>query len=152
MMKRLMLAATAFALIAGSAVAQDRPDPPSPDLDHDGRVTLAEFKKMEAQREARMFARLDTNKDGKITQAEFDAAPRRESQAGQQAPPAGGRGRFFQMMDKNGDGAISKAEMEAMGQRRFDMADTNHDGWLSKGELIMMRQRRGPPAVGAAEQ
>ena len=151
-MKRLMLAASAFALIAGSAVAQDRPEPPNPDLDHDGRVTLAEFKKMEAQREARMFARLDANKDGKITQAEFDAAPRREPQAGQPAPPAGGRGRFFQMMDKNGDGAISKAEMEAMGQRRFDMADTNHDGWLSKGELIMMRQRRGPPAAGAAEQ
>ena len=150
-MKRMMLAVATLVLIAGSAVAQDRPQPPNPDLDRDGKVTLVEFKTMEVQRQARMFARLDANKDGKITRAEFDAAPRREPQAGQPAAPAGGRGRFFQMMDKNGDGAIGKAEMEAVGQRRFDRADTNHDGWLSKGEVILMRQRRGPAAAGSPE-
>lgn len=150
-MKTLIFAAAAFALITGAATAQDRPQPPNPDLDHDGKVTLSEFKKMEAQRGARMFARLDANKDGKITQAEFDAAPRREPQAGETPRPPGMRGRFFQMMDANGDGAVSKAEMQAAGQRRFDMADTNHDGWLSKGEVILMRQRRGPAGGGAAE-
>jgi len=142
-MTRLLLAAC-LAMTCGAAFAQMAP--PDPDLDHDGKVTLSEFKAMEARREARMFARLDTNKDGKISQAEFDAAPRREHQAGETPRPAGMRGRFFQMMDANGDGVVTKAEMEAAGQRRFDMADTNHDGWLSKGELLMMRQRmRGGP-------
>ena len=147
-MKTLIFAAAAFALIAGAATAQDRPQPPNPDLDHDGKVTLSEFKTMEAKREARMFARLDTNKDGKISQAEFEAAPRREPQPGETPRPAGMRGRFFQMMDTNGDGVVTKAEMEAAGQRRFDMADTNHDGWLSKGEMILMRQRMGGPGGG----
>ncbi|MEO8114873.1 MAG: EF-hand domain-containing protein [Phenylobacterium sp.] len=139
-MKRLLLAAAAVAAMAGSAKAQEPGQPPNPDLDRDGKVTLSEFRQLSAQRTGRMFARLDANHDGRITRAEFEAAPRPE---GSPAPAGPGRGgRFFERLDVNGDGVVTKAELEAGMVSRFNMADTNHDGWLSKGELIMMRQSR----------
>ena len=146
-MNRILLTAVAFAALAGSAAAQPAPgrEPPNPDTDRDGKVTLTEFKATQGDRQTRMFARLDVNKDGKITQPEADAAAKRAEEAGRQGPGGGPPGGFLMRMDANGDGAVTKAEMAAMTERRFSMADTNKDGWLSKGELLMMRQRmRGP--------
>jgi hypothetical protein len=145
-MTRFLIATVAAALLATAAPlslawAQPAPgrEPPNPDTDRDGKVTLAEFKVSNAQRQDRMFARMDANKDGKITQAEADAAAKTAEAAGR-----GGRGGGMLMrMDANADGAVTKAELAAMSDRRFQMADTNKDGWLSKGELLMMRQRRG---------
>lgn len=140
-MKHILLSLTAALLLAGAAQAQPAPgrEPPNPDADRDGKVTLAEFKTSNAQRQDRMFARMDANKDGRITQAEADAAAKTAEAAGR-----GGRGGGMLMrMDANGDGAVTKAEMAAMSERRFQKADTNKDGWLSKGELLMMQQRRG---------
>lgn len=150
-MKRILLTAAAVAAFATAVHAQPGPgrEPPNPDTDHDGKVTLAEFKAMEAERQARMFARLDTNKDGKITQAEIDAMRQRVEASGRGPPEGGGRmggGGFLMRADANHDGAVTKAEMAAMTEQRFKAADTNGDGWLSKGELIMMRQKmRGGP-------
>jgi Ca2+-binding EF-hand superfamily protein len=141
-MNRILLTAVAFAALVGSAAAQPAPvrEPPNPDTDRDGKVTLGEFKATQGDRQTRMFARMDTNKDGKITQPEADAVTKRAEEAGRP-----GRGGMMMRMDANGDGAVTKAEMAAMAERRFSMADTNKDGWLSKGELLMMRQRmRGP--------
>lgn len=150
-MKRLLITAAAFAVLAGAAFAQDQRQPPNPDANHDGKVTLPEFKAMQSNRTSRMFARMDANHDGKITQAEMAAGRERRAAQGQAAaPPAGARrgpGGGFMMMDANKDGAITKAEFDAAGARRFEMADTNHDGWLSKGELILMRQRTGGPGA-----
>ncbi|RAK54499.1 EF-hand domain-containing protein [Phenylobacterium soli] len=158
-MKTTLLAASAAVLLmAGAAQAQDGPpaagpmgggfgmrQPPNFDLDHDGKVTLAEFRKGEARRIERMFARLDANHDGKITRAELDAGLQRMAAMGGGGGAPGRADIFFRMNDANGDGAVTKAEMEKAVERRFQAADTNHDGWLSKGELIMMRQRaRGP--------
>lgn len=140
-MNRIVLSLTAALLLAGVAQAQPAPgrEPPNPDADRDGKVTLAEFKTSNAQRQDRMFARMDANKDGKVTQAEADAAAKTAEAAGR-----GGRGGGMLMrMDANSDGAVTKAELAAMSDRRFQSADTNKDGWLSKGELLMMRQRRG---------
>jgi Ca2+-binding EF-hand superfamily protein len=151
-MTRILLAAAAAALLAAaapwSALAQPGPDgrrPPNPDTDKDGKVTLAEFKASQAERQNRMFARMDMNKDGKITQAEMDAA-RKAAEASGRGPPGGGAGGMLARLDTNKDGALSKAEMGAMTEQRFKRADTNNDGWLSKGELLMMRQgMRGGP-------
>lgn len=163
-MKTYLLAASVAALLfAGAAQAQDRPpaggmrQPPDFDLDHDGKVTLSEFRKVEGQRIARMFARLDANHDGKITRAELQAGRERmmARHGGQAGGPTaggpmaggmmGGGDAFFRVNDLNSDGAVTKTEMEKALEQRFQAADTNHDGWLSKGELIMMRQRaRGP--------
>lgn len=157
-MKIQFLAAPAAALMLASA-AHAQPagpmggpmggmrQPPNFDLDHDGKVTLAEFRKVENERIDRMFARLDANHDGKITRQELEAGRQRmmAMRGGQMgAGPMAGDG-FFRINDLNGDGAVTKAEMQTALEQRFKMADTNHDGWLSKGELIMMRQRaRGP--------
>ena len=146
-MNRILLAAAfaAFALAPlGAASAQPAPgrEPPNPDTDRDGKVTLAEFKATQGERQARMFARLDANRDGKITQPEVDAGSKRAEAAGRGGPGGGG---MLMRLDGNKDGAVTKAEMGAMSERRFLTADTNKDGWLSKGELLMMRQRmRGP--------
>jgi len=158
-MTRLLLATLTFAAFAtlpfGMRASAQEPgrQPPNPDTDHDGKVTLTEFKAMESGRQTRMFARMDANKDGKITQAEMEAARKRMEAEGR-GPPAGARpgggggpggGGFLTRFDTNHDGAVSKTEMAAAGEQRFKTADTNHDGWLSKGELLMMRQRmRGP--------
>lgn len=146
-MTRLLLTAAAVLTLAGTALAQDPDRRPNPDTDHDGKVTLAEFKAMESARQTRMFARMDANKDGKIVQAEMEAARQRMEAEGRGPPPGGrpGGGGFLMRLDANHDGAVTRAEMAAATEQRFRMADTNQDGWLSKGELLMMRQRmRGP--------
>jgi len=90
------------------------------------------------------FKELDTNKDGVVTKAEFDA----------------GHAKHFKAMDANHDGKITVAEMEAAhdqqhdahGQHHemkqeqhtgtfkeiFDHADADHDGALSKAEAKSM--------------
>ena len=59
-MKRLLIT-VAFLAMAGSAQAQMGRGP-NPDLDRDGKVTFAEFKKVQADT---MLGRLDSDKDGK---------------------------------------------------------------------------------------
>ncbi len=130
-MKRLILAAVLVA-VAGSAQAQ-MGQRPNPDLDRDGKVTLAEFRKSQADA---MLARFDANKDGKISRDELKPP---------QGDPARG-GRMWAMMDTNKDGQISRAEIEAGAKMRFERADTNKDGWLSKGEILTLRQSRGRDA------
>jgi hypothetical protein len=144
-MKQLLIAAAALSLMGAAAHAQDRPQPPNPDANHDGKVTWAEFKATSAERSGRMFARMDLNHDGKITAAEMEAARKAREAAGGMPRGPGGGGGFMMRLDANHDGVITKAEMEAGAKARFDAADTNHDGWLSKGELILMRQRMGGP-------
>ncbi len=137
-----------LAFSASVALAQPGPgrEPPNPDIDNDGKVTLAEFKTAQGQRQGRMFGRIDSDGDGKITQAEADAMARRAESAGR-GPPGGGPG--IMGLDANKDGAVTRAEMDAMTERRFKMTDTNSDGWLSKDELAKSRQgRRGGPGPG----
>jgi Ca2+-binding EF-hand superfamily protein len=136
-MKPILLAA-AFALACGAASAQAPPQAPNPDLDHDGKVTLDEFRRIG---QGGFMARVDVDKDGRISRSEFDAVARRMEDRG------GGEGAaraaaMWAGLDANKDGFVGKAEREAAELRRFQAADTNHDGWLSKGELLMMRQNR----------
>lgn len=86
------------------------------DTDGDGFVTAAEMKahaaeQAKARAEAmvdRMFARMDADKDGKLSASEAMAGPM-----------AGGRGldRMFDRVDRDGDGAISQAEYDAAADR-----------------------------------
>ena len=94
-----------------------------------------EHGQMHGQMGEQMFKVMDTNNNGAITRAEFNAF----------------QARHFKEMDTNGDGKITHAEMEAghkkaMGNgsgmthldERFKAADTNHDGGLGREEAKAM--------------
>lgn len=77
------------------------------DANKDGTVTKAELT---AALEAR-FARLDVNKDGKLTQEDRDLRRQQRLDA------------HFAAMDSDKNGQISKAEFAAAHQARFDRRD-----------------------------
>ena len=108
-----------------------------------------------------MFDRLDTNRDGAISRAEFEAAPRREERRiviRTDGDKAGGphgkgmmrsmrmgmgglRGHMFDMADANRDGRVTLQEATAAAYRHFDMADVNRDGQITREERIQMHQK-----------
>ena len=136
-MKRLLIT-VAFLAMAGSAQAQMGRGP-NPDLDRDGKVTFAEFKKVQADT---MLGRLDSDKDGKITKSE--SKPMEDMVARFGGAKASARiNEMWSRGDANRDGALSRAELDVGSKRRFDAGDANRDGWLSKDELATMRQNRG---------
>lgn len=136
-MKRLLITA-AFLAMASTAHAQMGRGPDL-DLDKDGKVTLAEFKKVQADS---MLGRLDGDKDGRITKAESKSMEALAARFGG-AKAASRIAEMWSKGDANKDGALSRAELDAGSKRRFDQVDANRDGWLSKDELATMRQNRG---------
>ena len=86
------------------------------------------------EREA-AFRRLDTNSNGSLTLAEFNAV------AVAQALPKPDAARFLNALDTNKDGKVSLAENRAPAAVRFDRADTNKDGTLSVAEQNAARRR-----------
>lgn len=134
-MKYALIAAAGLLAAAGAADAQMRG--PDPDADRNGKVTLAEFKKAQADA---MLGRMDADRDGRITRAEAKAMTDRAKAMGR--PEAGQRMEMmFARFDASKDGALSRAEIEASAGPRFTAADANGDGWLSRSELSAMRQR-----------
>ncbi len=87
------------------------------------------------EREA-AFRRLDADKNGALTLAEFNSIA-----AAQQLPKADAT-KFLSALDTNKDGKISLAENRAPNAARFDRADTNKDGTLSVAEQRAVTQRR----------
>lgn len=163
-MKKTMIAALLGAtLLTGGAVAaaqndtqpQDAPrhmmrDPMTmADVNNDGVVTRDE---MIASVTAR-FAKLDTNKDGKITAEERQAARaamgrgmgkrmRGPDDAKRMGGPDGDRGRggpdgapgMKRGPDANGDGVLTLDEQRAQALKRFDFVDRNGDGKVDQAE------------------
>lgn len=76
-----------------------------------------------------LFEKADTNRDGRVTRAEFDAA----------------RAARFQEMDRNGDGVVSREDFKRLARfrpeamKRIDQfiaqGDTNGDARLTLAEL-----------------
>jgi Ca2+-binding EF-hand superfamily protein len=96
------------------------------DANGDGVITRAEA---ESARQTQ-FARLDTDHDGYLSQAERSAAP--------------GGGRMLNMVpDPDADGRISRAELMAAPYRVFDRLDANDDGAISAAEIEAARARAG---------
>src|SRR5690349_10919114 len=136
----------AVALFTGTAMAGSPPTSDAPrdemraDTDHDGRVSRAEYDAAAAQRRSDWFDKLDLDKDGYITQEEMNKA--RETRR------ANLRGRMderFKEADTNSDGQLSLDEVQAKLPRlapRFGDLDKDKNGLLSKEELA--QGHRGP--------
>jgi len=74
------------------------------------------------------FTKLDTNKDGMLSKAEFMAA----APTGPSKAPDGAA--VVAQLDKNKDGKVSLDEYRAPRLAMFDKLDTNHDGTISATE------------------
>ena len=149
-MKKTLLAGVAVAVVLSTAALAQAPQ--KRDADRDGIRTRAEV----TQRVQSMFARLDANRDGFVTQGEGQAAMA-QHRAQRAADPTARKqrgDRTFERLDTNRDGAISRAEFAArqpmrgrdgmarmghrgpgdIGPRMFAMADSNRDNRVSLQE------------------
>lgn len=69
------------------------------DADKDGFVTPQELRAMHGKHDGDRFARMDTDRDGRISRAEADRFPKLAEK--------------FATIDANGDGFVTKEEMQA---------------------------------------
>jgi Ca2+-binding EF-hand superfamily protein len=79
------------------------------------------------------FAKLDTNKDGQLSKAEFSAGspvPQRPL-----ADPA----KVVSELDSNKDQKVSLTEFSATTLANFDRVDANHDGMVTPDEAQKAR-------------
>ena len=156
--KTLTLVAVGTLVLAGTASAQQQRGLGRADADADGRVSQAEFvtartarlteadanrdgqvTREEAQaahqanrseRRGQMFARLDTDRNGAISQSEFDAArPERAGRGGQRMQRQERRaGRAFAQGPVQIEQALSRAT------HAIATLDADRDGYLSEIE------------------
>lgn len=105
------------------------------DTDKDGKVSLAEY---EAGRQA-MFSRMDADSKGTITFAQIDAMAQR-MQGGDNGRAAMMQKRLdaLKAADTNGDQAVSADEYKAATDAEFKSLDKNGDGYLTADELPQM--------------
>lgn len=110
---------------------------PNADSNQDGKITRAEF---DAASDAR-FTKTDTNSDGYIS-----ADERIEARATKQSEKAGAH---FDRLDQNGDGFVSRSEFEQKSEDRkekrrdriMDFADENKDGQISDSERKTAKEK-----------
>jgi Ca2+-binding EF-hand superfamily protein len=102
------------------------------DSNDDGRISLAEF---EAGTDKK-FKSMDADGNGRVTTAEMDAVKAKLGGESRTAPRAGtSTADRVKVLDTDGDGTVSAQEMNARARAKFDAWDTNRDGYLSKNEL-----------------
>ena len=106
------------------------------DTNGDGAISKAEFNAFNA----RHFKALDTNKDGKITP---DELPDEQNQMGQNPEMGHGDGtahldQRFNAADANQDGGLDREEAKNMPMLSmyYDEVDTNKDGKVTRQEYL----------------
>jgi hypothetical protein len=93
------------------------------DMNNDNRVTRSEWPG-----DARLFARLDTNRDGSLTMYEYTQG------GGFSLDSLGGPAYRFTNIDANNDGWVTRNEWQ-MGNADFDRLDINRDNRISRFEF-----------------
>lgn len=161
--KTLTLVAFGALALAGTASAQQQRGLDRADADGDDRISQAEFvtartarlseadanrdgqvTREEAQaawqanrseRRGQMFARLDTDRNGSISQAEFEAA--RPERAGQRADRRGGprmQGHQRRAGRALAQGPVQIEQARVRASEAFATLDADRDGYLSEVE------------------
>jgi len=149
---RYFVAVTSFVLSAGLAHADgEKCDSPmhnqsnvsqqqgimfkSVDTNGDGAISKAEFNAYYAKHNSKHFQEMDANKDGKITPEEMLGAS--DQQMGNSSATAHLDKRFY-TADANHDGGLDKAEANGMPMLTvyFDQVDANHDGKVTRQEYF----------------
>lgn len=103
------------------------------DADKDGKLTRSEvdgFQRAAAvaeagQRNRALFAQLDVNRDGQLSQAEFLKLS---------VPASTDPAPMFKQYDPNHDGVITIVENRTVKLSRFDAIDTDKDGVANLSE------------------
>jgi Ca2+-binding EF-hand superfamily protein len=138
-MKTPIYALAMAVLLGGHAMAGDSPRSDAPhdtlraDTDGDGRVSRAEAEAASSKKSTEWFEKLDTNKDGYVTQDEISQA-----KATRRADMKARFDERFQEADANNDGQLSLDEVQAKLPRladRFTTLDKDKNGMLSREEL-----------------
>ena len=111
------------------------------DTDQDGRISRAEFDAGQARKLD--FAAVDANKDGFLVRSELRAyhEAMRPQREAERAKRFDER---FAAADLNRDGKLSRVEVDEKMPRmkdRFAWIDENRDGFISRGELQDGRKR-----------
>ena len=91
------------------------------DENKDGKLSGAE-----AMLPAPIFRKLDTNADAALSLAEFQARPDER---------ADHREVELSLADENHDGKVTREEAAKASKRRFDRVDADHDGVITRAEL-----------------
>lgn len=139
-MKSFILSGAAAVALAGPAIAQA----PGAHAGHaGGNISRADATVMVTQ----LFARVDLNKDGKITREEMQAARQQFAQSRPggkpegQAPSGGARGGAMGMYSGFGpDGTITLEQARATALQHFDRMDADRNGTLTQIERQAMRE------------
>ncbi len=98
------------------------------DTNHDGKVTFAEF---DAGFADTIFSQYNRNGDGSVTLKEWDAIERADQDKTKSS---------FRMLDRNHDGKLTRDELthgkrrDAVVHRLFERIDANHDGVITEAE------------------
>ena len=119
----------AFALVVGKATQDDPAAFERMDTDRNGQVTRAEFDQARASR----FSQADADRNGRLTGQELRAlAPGGATRS--TGSPSREQRDGLRAIDQNGDRAIDAAEFAALGGRMFGSADANRDGVITASE------------------
>jgi Ca2+-binding EF-hand superfamily protein len=128
MVKTIVLAGVAAAILAGVAIANEPSLPRGErmfkrlDSDGNGKITLAEIGPKASKR----FLRMDGDSDGTVTAAEIDTFLKQRIEKRRQ--------RMLDRMDADKNGAVTQAELEQFVQVLFKEADTDQDGGVTLAE------------------